>query len=186
MAGAGFGGAALYNNSDAVVATATDALRRLFAAGATVPRGGVGVSGGDVTKLADQLNSLASRVDVALLTSRHGGGTVVVRDYPSGGGGARAVVILVAAGAVYAKVRGVGLADLRPVSARALAAATAAVKDHVEAVRDSVRRVRDELDRSVRDVNFTSTSLQRVLDTTVRRGLENLSMRDSRVQNMGP
>ena len=158
MAFAGFGGAAVFQNSEKALEYVGELLRLVL--GRVERLGGAGGGGGGDAALLERLNSLASKVDVALLNARAAPApTVVVRDGGSGAG-ARAAVAGAAALVVYAKVRGYGLSDLKPVTAKTLTSAMGSVGKSLGAVSDLVSNVRsalseriDRVSQSVDDVH---------------------------------
>ena len=88
MAFAGFGGAAVFQNSEKALEYVGELLRLVL--GRVDRLGGAGGGGGGDAALLERLNSLASKVDVALLNARAAPSpTVVVRDGGSSGAGAR-------------------------------------------------------------------------------------------------
>ena len=159
MAFAGFGGAAVFQNSEKALEYVGELLRLVL--GRVDRLGGAGGGGGGDAALLERLNSLASKVDVALLNARAAPApTVVVRDGGSSGAGARAAVAGAAALVVYAKVRGYGLSDLKPVTAKTLTSAMGSVGKSLGAVSDLVSNVRsalseriDRVSQSVDDVH---------------------------------
>lgn len=158
MAFAGFGGAAVFQNSEKALEYVGELLRLVL--GRVERLGGAGGGGGGDAALLERLNSLATKVDVALLNARAAPApTVVVRDGGSGAG-ARAAVAGAAALVVYAKVRGYGLSDLKPVTAKTLTSAMGSVGKSLGAVSDLVSNVRsalseriDRVSQSVDDVH---------------------------------
>ena len=158
MAFAGFGGAAVFQNSEKALEYVSELLRLIL--GRVDRLGGAGGGGGGDAALLERLNSLASKVDVALLNARAAPSpTVVVREGGSGAG-ARAAVAGAAALVVYAKVRGYGLSDLKPVTAKTLTSAMGSVGKSLGAVSDLVTNVRsalteriDKVSQSVDDVH---------------------------------
>ena len=169
MAFAGFGGAAVFQNSEKALEYVGELLRLVL--GRVDRLGGAGGGGGGDAALLERLNSLASKVDVALLNARAAPApTVVVRDGGSGAG-ARAAVAGAAALVVYAKVRGYGLSDLKPVTAKTLTSAMGSVGKSLGAVSDLVSNVRSALTERIDKVSQEVTDVHEELGE-VHEGVE--------------
>ena len=104
--------------------------------------------------LAQQMNALASKVDVALLNSRSQGSMVIMRD-GAGGGTTKAAFLTVALVTALAKIRGFDLSDLKPVTTKTLGIAMGSVGKSLTSVSDLVTSVRTALQERIVKVSQT-------------------------------
>ena len=165
MAAAGFGGAALFQNSEKAMEYVADLLRLILGQVDRLGGSGGGAGGIGDPALLEKLNALASKVDVALLNARQPmSPTVVVRDGGGSGSGAKVALASLAALGAYAKLKGFSLSDLKPVTAKTLGVAMGTVGKSLNSVSELVTTVKSALQERIDKVSQSVDDVDEKID----------------------
>ena len=165
MAAAGFGGAALFQNSEKAMEYVADLLRLILGQVDRLGGSGGGAGGTGDPALLEKLNALASKVDVALLNARQPmSPTVVVRDGGGSGSGAKVALASLAALGAYAKLKGFSLSDLKPVTAKTLGVAMGTVGKSLNSVSELVTTVKSALQERIDKVSQSVDDVDEKID----------------------